>query len=94
MSEAKRYVVETTATFDKQLKGLDKSTQKRIAKWIKEHLENTTQPRAYGKPLKGQLSNYWRYRVGDYRILVDIQDNRCVILAINVGKRDHIYDKV
>ena len=49
-------------------------------------------PRSRGKALTGPLAGLWRYRVGDYRIICDIQDTRLVVLVLDLGKRDHIYD--
>nr|CBI77786.1 conserved hypothetical protein [Bartonella rochalimae ATCC BAA-1498] len=47
--------------------------------------------RAIGKPLRGQLSGLWRYRVGDYRILCDLYDKELVVLVLAVGHRKNIY---
>ena len=49
-------------------------------------------PRSRGKGLAGRLTGLWRYRVGDYRVICDIRDDELVILAVEVGKRDSIYD--
>ena len=49
-------------------------------------------PRSRGKALTAGLAGLWRYRVGDYRIICDIQDDELVILAVEMGKRDHIYN--
>ena len=70
---------------------LDKSQQKIIIAWIKKNLENCENPRAYGKPLVGNQKGKWRYRVGDYRILAEIQDDEIVILILDVGHRREIY---
>ena len=52
----------------------------------------TGDPRIRGKALTGALAGLWRYRVGDCRIICDIQDWRLVVLVLEVGKRDHTYD--
>ena len=70
---------------------MDKSESSMIYDWIDEHLEGCENPRAYGKPLKGNRKGYWRYRVGDYRIIADIQDNKILILVTEVGHRREIY---
>ena len=85
------YKVKTTASFDKQFKKLDKITQLIIMRWIKKHLVDCENPRAFGKGLTANLSGYWRYRVGDYRIIAEIVDEELVIIAINVGHRREIY---
>ena len=52
----------------------------------------TGNPRSRGKALTGPLAGLWRYRVGDYRIVCDIQDARLVVLVLDIGNRDHVYD--
>jgi len=59
----------------------------------KKNLENTNNPRIYGKSLKGNLRDYWRYRVGNHRIIAEINDIEVKILIINVGHRKDIYKK-
>lgn len=54
--------------------------------------EETDNPRALGLSLKGQLSDYWRYRIGDYRIIVEIKDKELIISIIEVGHRKSIYE--
>ena len=76
---------------DKQLKKLDVTHQRIIVNWISKNIENTNNPRAFGKSLKGELKNYWRYRVGDYRIIAEINDEEVKIIIIEVGHRINIY---
>jgi len=75
----------------KQLSKLDKSTQKLILTWIAKNLENCENPRIKGKGLTANRSGEWRYRVADYWIICDIQDNELVILALSIGHRKTIY---
>ena len=86
------YSLNTTSRFDKQLKKLDKQTQRLILKWLNKNLVNTTDPRQHGKQLSGKHSEKWRYRVGDYRILVNIRDKELIVLALEVGHRKAIYE--
>ncbi len=76
----------------KDLKKLDKFQAKLIKKWIMQNLLNQSDPRKQGKALKGKLKGLWRYRVGDYRIIVDIKDGELVILIIEIAHRKDIYD--
>ena len=78
-------------SYIKSLKRLDKATQKHITKWIKAHLLNTTNPYFSGKALTGNLKGHWRYRIGDYRLIVKIKDNELVIIAIDIGHRKEVY---
>ena len=75
----------------KQLKKLDKSVLVMIKAWIEKNLVGTSDPRWFGKALTGDKKGWWRYRVGDYRILADIQDDKLIILVIEVGHRSSMY---
>ncbi|MDN6317688.1 MAG: type II toxin-antitoxin system RelE/ParE family toxin [Lactococcus lactis] len=77
----------------KQLSKLDKGQQKMIMGWIQKNLVQTNNPRQYGKTLKGELKSYWRYRVGNYRILADINDDKIQIIIIQIGHRKDVYRK-
>lgn len=74
----------------KQLKNLDFTVQKRIAKFI-DNLEGLENPRIKGKSLAGNLSGFWRYRVGDYRIICDIVDNEIAIYILDISHRSKSY---
>ena len=77
----------------KSLKKLDKGIARLITSWIRKNLEGCTDPRAHGKGLVANRSGQWRYRVGDYRLIADIQDDKILILILNVGYRRDIYEK-
>ncbi|MBF6625908.1 type II toxin-antitoxin system RelE/ParE family toxin [Aerococcaceae bacterium zg-BR9] len=82
------YNLVPTPLFFKQFKKLDKFVQKQI----KSYLESVvTNPRSKEKGLVANRSGQWRYRIGDYRVIVNIQDNEMVILALEVGHRKNIY---
>ena len=86
------YSVKTTARFDREFKKLDRYTQRIIKGWITKNLENCSDPRQHGKALTADLQGLWRYRIGDYRIICEINDNRLVILALSIGHRREIYN--
>ena len=75
----------------KQLKKLDKYTIALIDSWIRKYLENCQDPRAFGKPLVANHKGKWRYRIGDYRLLCEINDNILLILVIKIGHRHSVY---
>lgn len=77
----------------KQLSKLDKGQQRMIMAWINKNLVQTDNPRQQGKALKGELKEYWRYRVGNYRLLADIHDEAIEIIIIQIGHRKDIYKK-
>ena len=84
--------IELTASAAKQLGKLDKSEAKRITAFLRQRLAMIDDPRSTGKALTGpQLGTYWRYRLGDYRIICEIQDNALLILVIAIGSRRDIY---
>ena len=85
------YQLVTTDRFDKAFKKLDRQTQKIIKAWLDKNLMNCTDPRIYGKGLTSNRSGQWRYRVGDYRILAEIQEEQLVLVLIDIGHRSRIY---
>lgn len=85
------YKLKYEAKAVRQIKKLDSATRKLIKTWIEKNLLNTDNPRQHGKGLTGTLSQYWRYRVGDYRILAEINDTEIVIIIVEVGHRREIY---
>lgn len=83
--------IEFDAGVEKDLKKLGHIAQKKVLKYIKEKVMTADNPRSLGKPLSGKLSDIWRYRVGDYRLLAKIEDEHFVILVIHVGHRKDVY---
>lgn len=86
------YSVETTARFDKEFKKLDRYTQRMIKGWIDKNLVDTEDPRQHGKALTANRSGQWRYRIGDYRLICQIDDGKLIILALSVGHRRDVYE--
>lgn len=86
-----RFRVETTSRFDKEFKKLDKYTQRMLKAWIEKNLVDCEDPRLHGKGLTENRNGQWRYRIGDYRIICEIQDDALIILALSVGHRRDIY---
>ena len=87
------YHIEITPRFKKEFRKLDRYTQKMIKSWITKNLVNCVNPREHGKGLTSNRSGQWRYRIGDYRLICQIEDNELVILALSVGHRRDIYKK-
>ncbi|MBQ2741777.1 MAG: type II toxin-antitoxin system RelE/ParE family toxin [Oscillospiraceae bacterium] len=87
-----RYTVEFTERAVKDLKKLDRHTATLILGWIRKNLENCENPRQHGKGLTANKSGQWRYRVGDYRLLAEIEENKIRILILNVGHRRDVYN--
>ena len=77
----------------KDLKKLDKFTQKLIINYMK-NIEKLDEPRSKGKALSSNLRGFWRYRVADYRVICEINDDELIIIAIHIGHRKEIYKKL
>ena len=71
---------------------LDPQVRKNIISYLRERISTEDDPRRFGKPLLADLSGLWRYRVGDYRILCSIEDDKVIVLVLAVGYRSKIYD--
>lgn len=84
--------IRVTQKAAKQIKKLGNSEARRISVYLKNRISQLDDPRQLGKALKGStLGSFWRYRVGDYRILCEMQDNKLIILVIEVGHRRDVY---
>ena len=76
----------------KDLRKLDKPVQVRLIEFLRNRISTLNNPRDLGEGLSGQrLGTYWKYRVGDWRIICDIQDQRIVVRVLRVGSRREIY---
>lgn len=71
---------------------MDKHTQKLIYAWIDKNLQGCENPRLHGKGLTADKVGQWRYRIGDYRLIAEIEDKEITILIVNIGHRSEIYD--
>lgn len=85
------YHVEFSERARKDLKKLDRYTAAMLLGWIRKNLEGCEDPRQHGKGLTANRSGQWRYRIGDYRLLAEIQEEKVVILVLQVGHRSDIY---
>jgi mRNA interferase RelE/StbE len=86
------WTIEYLRATQKSLKKFSKQDRDRIRAFLDVRLAALDDPRQLGAALQGdKLRQYWRYRVGDFRIICDIQDNRLVILVIEIGHRREIY---
>ncbi len=76
----------------RDLKKLDRPLQQRLIEFLRQRVAPLKNPREIGEALAGaKLGNYWKYRVGDWRIVCDIQDRRIVVRVLRVGNRRDIY---
>ena len=87
-----KYTVEFTQRALKDLKKLDRQTASLILGWVRKNLEGCENPRLHGKGLTANRSGQWRYRVGDYRLIAEIEEDKIRILILNIGHRRDIYN--
>ncbi len=84
--------IELAESAVKQLRKLDPSVARRIAVFLRQRLASARNPRVLGAPLKGaEFGEFWKYRVGDYRLIAQIDDQQMRILVVRLGHRREIY---
>ena len=83
--------IEFTGSARKQLKKLDKDEAGLVLSFLLERVVPLKDPRQFGKQLKDQFAELWRYRVGDYLIICDIRDDEVLVLVVRVGHRKDVY---
>lgn len=86
-----KYQFRVTDRFKRQFRKLDRYTQRMISNWIDKNLVGTSNPRSHGKPLRGNYAGQWRYRIGNYRLICEIEDDCCYIQALAIGHRKEIF---
>jgi mRNA interferase RelE/StbE len=85
------WTIEYTRTAETQLRKLDKQIARRILDYLDDKIASLENPRTRGKALSGPLGELWRYRIGDCRVICEIQDNVMRILVVEAGHRKQIY---
>lgn len=83
--------IEVTDTAQKQLAKLDRQVQLEIMRYLREKIATEEDPRRHGGPLRRELLGRWKYRVGAYRLICEIQDEKVLVLVLMVGHRSKIY---
>ncbi|HTZ75064.1 MAG TPA: type II toxin-antitoxin system RelE/ParE family toxin [Candidatus Aquilonibacter sp.] len=83
--------VELSESADRELAKLDPQHRKRIAKFLRERVAKLDDPSSLGEALHGSLGEFWKYRVGEYRLICKIEDDRVVVLVLRVGHPKEAY---
>jgi mRNA interferase RelE/StbE len=84
--------VELSESADREIDKLDPQDRERILKFLHQRVAKLDDPRSLGAALRGpELGEFWKYRVGDYRLISKIEDDRLVVLVLRVGHRKEIY---
>ena len=76
----------------RELRKLTPEIQVKILRYIRKRIAESPDPRQFGKPLRMNLAGLWRYRIGDYRLICRLEENRLVVLVLRVGHRREIYE--
>lgn len=85
------WTIEYTATAEKQLRKLDKSVARKIVDYLDRRIAPLDDARSRGKGLTGSLGGFWRYRVGDFRVVCDVRDGSLMVLVVRVRHRRDAY---
>jgi len=85
--------VEFQKAAEKDLARIDRQQAKRILKYLFERIATDENPRRFGDGLKSNLSGLWKYRIGNYRVICDIQDSVLSVLVIRIGHRRKVYNQ-
>ena len=86
------WTIELSSGAERQLSKLDRSTARRLVAYLNQLVDATADPRQRGKALSGPLAGLWRYRVGDYRLICQLLDDRLIVLVLRLGHRSRVYD--
>jgi len=85
--------IELSATTRKQLRKMGRDDAAAILRYLRQRIATDEDPRRFGDPLRKELAGLWKYRVGDWRVICDIQDEKVVVLVLRVGHRSQVYRK-
>ena len=76
----------------KEFKKINSTDRKKILLYLRDRVFSSDDPRSFGKPLKGSLKGFWRYRVGDYRLICEIEGDEFTVFILRVAHRKDVYD--
>ena len=93
MDSIPKWTIEFDPAAQRELDKLDKPIARRISRFLYERVARLDDPRRIGERLQGTLSEFWKYRVGDYRIICSLEHDRLVVLVLRIGHRREIYKR-
>ena len=85
------WTVDFDAKVDKEMARLAPKDRQLILRFLRERVAPLANPRDLGEALAGPLSGYWKYRVGDYRVIAKIEDRQLIVLVVRIGNRRDVY---
>ena len=83
--------IEFAESAQKELKAIDHQAQRDILRYLKERIATDEDPRRFGGPLRRNLAGLWKYRIGNYRIICKIENERLLVLVVRIGHRREVY---
>ena len=93
MASTQKWTIEIEPAAQRELDKLDKAVARRILKFLYQRIGELDNPRQIGERLQGTLSEFWKYGVGDYRLICSLEHDRFVVLVLRVGHRKEIYSR-
>src|SRR5260370_37417617 len=91
MASTQKWTIETEPAAQRELDKLDKPVARRILKFLYQRIGKLDNPQQIGERLQGTLSEFWKYRVGDYRLICSLEDARLVVLVLRIGDPKELY---
>jgi mRNA interferase RelE/StbE len=91
MALSGKWKIEFDPSAQREFGRLDKTVARRIFKFLYERVARLDNPRKIGERLQGTLSEFWKYRVGDYRLICSLENERLVVLVLRIGRRREVY---
>ena len=85
------WTVDISANAAKTLEQMDSTVRNRIRRFVQERLQGTDNPRQWGAALSGRYAGLWKYRIGNYRLVCQLQDERLVVLVVKAEHRSDAY---
>ena len=91
-SKTVTWIVEFDDAARRELRKLDRQAQQEILRYLRERIATDEDPRRFGKALSRELAGLWRYRIQNYRIICNIEDQKLTVLILRVGHRKDVYE--
>lgn len=90
--DQKNWSIKFSPEFEKEWDKTDPSIQKKVIHFFTERLQTEEHPKSFAKPLTGNLKNFWRFRIGDYRVICNLIEDERVIYLLRIAHRRDVYD--
>ena len=92
MTDSSLWKVSFNKKAEKEFSKIDRPLQKKITTYVSTHIISQEDPRNFGHALKGNLKDFWRYRIGDYRLICYIDDKKHIVRVMHIGHRKDVYE--